>query len=103
MSQPQDYSLIRRILLPFSGNETITPGQRWRVMIAWGLVFTLPMLLCTLLVGLAAKSSTEKLITLLTIVFLAGIIIFGATAAFAVSSINRSVRLREQRKEQANK
>ncbi|GHO44100.1 hypothetical protein [Ktedonospora formicarum] len=101
-TQPQDYSLIRRILFPYSGNEQLTPRQRLRVITIWALFFTIPMLLCTVLMGLAAKTNTSKLLIILGIVLVAGMVLFGATAAFAVSTNNRSVRKRQQSKDRAD-
>lgn len=101
-SQPQDYSLIRRILFPYSGREQLTPRQSLRVITIWALFFTIPMLLCTVLVGFAAKTNTSKLLIILAVVFVGGLLLFGASAALAVSTNNRSVRIRQQRKDKAN-
>ncbi|HLI88549.1 MAG TPA: hypothetical protein VKV37_07650 [Ktedonobacteraceae bacterium] len=94
-TQPR-FRLARRILFPYSGAEPLSRQQSLRVIVAWAVVFTLPMILCTLFAGLFVAASASRILLLLLIVALGGIIIFGASAWFVVRMSNRSARLRQQ-------
>lgn len=91
---PPRFSLFRSLLFPYSGEEPLSPSQSRRVMISWALVFTFPMVLCTLLVTVFAATPLYKAVLILLIVLLAGLIIFGLSAWALVSAVNRTARLR---------
>jgi len=91
---PPRFSLVRTLLFPYDGEEPLSPSQMRRVIVLWALVFTFPMVLCTLLVTVFAATSLYKAVLLLLIVLLAGLIIFGLSAWALVSAVNRTARFR---------
>ena len=94
MQTPPHLSPVRAALFPYTGEEPLSPRQRWRVIIVWALVFTSPMVLCTLLVTVFAATPLYKAALFLLIVLLAGLIVFGLSAWALVSAVNRTARLR---------
>ena len=94
MQTPPHFSPVRAVLFPYSGDEPLSPRQRWRVIIVWALVFTAPMVLCTLLVTVFAATPLYKAAILLLSVFLGGLIVFGFSAWAIVGAFNRATRLR---------
>ncbi len=96
---PQRYSLVRRVLFPFSGEETLSTKQSLRVIMAWAMLFTVPMVLCTAVSAVLVAASLTKAVILLVSVILGGMIIFGLSAWAVVVANNRSVRIRQQSKE----
>jgi hypothetical protein len=95
-TQPH-YGFIRRFLLPYSGMEPLTRQQSVRLIVVWALVFTAPIVLCTLAATLLAAAPLYKTGLFLLIAFLGGVLIFGATAWFVVIIINRAARLVQKR------
>jgi hypothetical protein len=93
------YSLIRRVLFPYSGKEALTRKQSLRVIAAWAILFTIPMVLCTLSVAVYVAAPLSKAAILLLAVILGGVVIFGLSAWAAIYTNNRAVRLRQQRNE----
>jgi hypothetical protein len=91
-TQPR-YSLIRRVLFPYSGRERLSLRQSLRLVTIWALLFTSPMVLCTLGTVLLAHSPMTKIVTLLLIVILSGLIIFGLTAWVVVVINNRTAQI----------
>jgi membrane protein YdbS with pleckstrin-like domain len=92
---PPRFSLFRALLFPYSGEEPLTPAQTRRIVVLWALVFTFPMVLCTLLVTVFAATPLYKAALLLLIVLLAGLIIFGLSAWALVGAVNRTARFRQ--------
>ena len=95
MQTPPHFSPVRAVLFPYNGEEPLSPRQRWRVIIVWALVFTAPMVLCTLLVTVFAATPLYKAVIILLSVLLGGLLIFGLSAWAIVSSFNRIARLRQ--------
>jgi hypothetical protein len=93
---PSSFLLVRRVLFPFSGENTLSLKQSLRIIIVWALFFTAPMLLCTLSLTIYTATPLYKTSLFLLVVFLAGVIIFGTSAWLVVNTINRSARLRLQ-------
>ncbi len=96
---PQRHSLARRVLFPFSGEETLSRKQSLRVILAWAIVFTVPMILCTAASTILVAASLVKAVIFLVAVTLGGLIIFGLSAWVVVIANNQSVRIRQQSKE----
>ncbi|QBD80052.1 hypothetical protein EPA93_30345 [Ktedonosporobacter rubrisoli] len=94
-TQPQ-FGLIRRVLFPYSGEEPLTRQQSLRVIAIWAIVFTFPVILCTLTAIFMAQPPFVRALLLLIGALLFGIIIFGVTAWACISVINRTARLRQQ-------
>src|SRR5690242_9339940 len=95
MQTPPHFSPVRAVLFPYNGEEPLSPRQRWRVMIVWALVFTSPMVLCTLLVTIFAATPLYKAAIILLSVLLGGVLIFGFSAWAIVNTVNRAVQLRQ--------
>jgi len=96
---PQNYSLVRRLLFPFSGEETLSAKQSLRVIMAWAIIFTVPMVLCTAASAILVVASLTKAVILLLSVIVGGLIIFGLSAWAVVLANNRAVRIRQQSKQ----
>lgn len=88
-----EYSLVRRILFPFSGEEPLSSREGLRVICGWIMLFTPGVLLITLAVSLLVHAPLTKVLLLLLIALLFGIVAFGLMAWFAVSMSNRTARM----------
>ena|SRR5918911_933302 len=95
MQEQRNYTLTRRILFPYSGEEPLSRKQGLRVIAVWALLFPLSMSLCTLLITLSVSFTLSKLILLLVLSFLSGVFIFGLLGVIVVSMSNRAARLRQ--------
>ena len=87
------YSLMRRILFPFNGEEPLSPRQSLRVIIGWVLLFLPGVIVLTLLVSFATGASLQRTLTILLVMLLLGILMFGLMGWIAVSLSNRAARL----------
>jgi len=98
-SQPR-YTLVRRILFPYSGEEPLTRRQGLRVIGVWALFFSCGLFLCTLPMALAfiGTASTMRIVMFLLITFIAEAVIFGGFAWLVVIMNNRSAQIMLQRK-----
>jgi len=96
-NQPR-YSLARRILFPYSGEEPLTLRQGLRVIMAWALFFSLSMSLCTLLICLLWAFPLHKTILFLLFTFLSGFFVFSILGWITVSLSNRAAHIRQQLK-----
>ena len=96
-SQPsqQHYSLMRRILFPFSGEEPLTGKQAVRVVLAWALLIPLVMSIVSLLIAVLASFTLLKMVLFFLFTFLSGFCIFGILGLIIVSMSNRSARIRQ--------
>ena len=89
------YSLVRRILFPYSGEEPLTLRQSIRVFIAWLLLVPSTMMFCTLAFTLSYALSLRTTIMLLLITFLSGTFIFGGTGLVVITMSNKAARFRQ--------
>ncbi len=92
MTRPQ-YSLIRRILFPFNGEEPLSPRQSLRVILGWILLFLPGIAVLTLLVSFATGASLQRTLLILLVMLLLGMLMFGLMGWIAVSLSNRAARL----------
>jgi hypothetical protein len=94
------FLLLRRLLLPYSGEQVLTYKQGLRVIIAWALFFGLVLSLASLPVELAFMQtvSPQKVALLFSLSFLTGGIIFGGLALLVVMMGNRAARILQSRK-----
>ena len=99
MQIPPRYSLARRVLFPFSGEEALSTRQSLRVIMAWAILFTVPMVLCTAVSAVLVAASFMKAVILLVGVVLGGVVIFGLSAWAVVAANNRSAHIKQQSKE----
>ncbi len=100
MQRQSQYSLVRRILFPYSGEELLTRKQGLRVIGVWALFFSCGLFLCTLPMALAFMGTTSPLRIgmFLLIAFFSEVVIFGALAWLVVIMNNRSAQFLLQRK-----
>src|SRR5438105_1321750 len=95
MQNPQHYTLMRRILFPYSGEEPISGKQALRVILSWSFLFPLVMSLITLLIAILASFTPQKTVLFFAFTFLSGFYIFGILGWVIVSMSNRSARIRQ--------
>jgi hypothetical protein len=95
MQNTQHYSLVRRILYPFSGEEPLTFKQAVRVVLAWALVFPFIMSIVSLLIAVLASFTLIKMVLFFVFTFVSGFCIFGILGLIVVSMSNRSARIRQ--------
>ena len=88
-----EYSFVRRMLFPFSGEEPLSTREGLRVIRGWILLFTPGVLLITLALSLIAKAAPTKVFLLLLFALLFGIVMFGLMGWFTVSMSNRTARI----------
>jgi antibiotic biosynthesis monooxygenase (ABM) superfamily enzyme len=91
----QQYSLLRRILFPYSGEEPLTFKQATRVVLAWALLFPFIMSIVTLMIAVLASFTLPKTVLFFAFTFISGFCIFGILALVVVSMSNRSARIRQ--------
>ncbi|GAC1370775.1 MAG: hypothetical protein NVS2B12_28320 [Ktedonobacteraceae bacterium] len=91
--QPRPFS-VRRLLLPFNGEEPLTRAQGARVIVSWAIFFPVVLLIGTVpFVLLVKNTSLQQAALLLLAIFLLGVVIFGGLAWFVVFMLNRSARI----------
>ena len=97
--QPQ-YSLMRRLLFPYSGEEPLTRKQGLRVIGIWALFFSFTLLVCTVPFTLAFVGTAPwaRIVFILLLAFFSGVVIFGALAWFVVIMNNKAVQIMQQRR-----
>jgi hypothetical protein len=101
MQKPPRYKLIRRLLLPYSGEEPLTRRQTWRIILVWALFFPFILSLASLPIAFLIMGTVvwQKIVLFFLLTFFSGVVIFGAMAWFAVVMMNRVARIYQQRKQ----
>lgn len=100
MQTTRRYSTTRRLLFPFSGEEQLTFNQGLRVILAWMLVFPLPISMLVIVMELLGSASFAHVVTAFLFALLSGACIFGLLAWLIVAVNNRSARIRRAWKTQ---
>jgi|SRR5579863_4858748 len=95
MENQPHYPLVRRILFPYSGEESLTLRQGLHVVMSWALFFSLSMSFCTLLICVFGAFPLYKTLLFLLMTFLIGSFTFAILAWFTVSMSNRAARIRQ--------
>jgi lipopolysaccharide export LptBFGC system permease protein LptF len=95
MQSQRHYSLFRRILFPYSGEDPLTRKQGLRVLAAWMLFFPLTMSLLTLVIAAIGSFTLYRTILLFGVALLSGVLIFGLLGWVVVSMSNRAARIRQ--------
>ncbi|HLH61412.1 MAG TPA: hypothetical protein VKV20_06960 [Ktedonobacteraceae bacterium] len=95
MQSQRRYSLFRRLLFPYSGEQPLTRKQGLRVLAAWMLFFPLTMSLITLVIAVIGSFTLHRTILLFVVAFLSGVFIFGLLGWVVVSMSNRAARIRQ--------
>ena len=98
MQNPPRYTLWRRILFPYNGDEALTFKQSMRVLFAWMVCIPLLMSLCTLGLTATFAYSLQNIAMFLLFTFLSGCFIFGSLGLLVVITNNASARVRQKRK-----
>lgn len=94
------FSLARRLLFPYSGEEPLSAKQGLRVVLAWMLVFPLPLSLVTVLLTLLAGFGWQGMFSRFIFAFLSGAFIFGMLSLLIVIMSNRAAHIRQAWKAQ---
>ncbi len=95
MQHASRYTLLRRILYPYSGEEPLSLKQGLRVVLAWMLFFPLCICLLTLAIAVFGSFTLQRMVMLLIFVFLSGVFIFGMLALLIVTMGNKAARFRQ--------
>ena len=95
MQNPPRYSLMRRLLFPYSGEEPLSAKQGLRVVLVWTLLFPLPISLLVLGLTLLEGWSTYGVIFNVVFAFLSGAFIFGILSLLIVLMSNRAAHIRQ--------
>jgi lipopolysaccharide export LptBFGC system permease protein LptF len=95
MQHAPRYTLLRRILYPYSGEEPLSLKQGLRVVLAWMLFFPLCMCLLTLAIAVLGSFTLQRMVMLLIFVFVSGVLIFGMLGLIIVSMGNKAARFRQ--------
>jgi hypothetical protein len=94
------FSLLRRLLFPYNGEDPLSAKQGLRVILAWTLVFPLPLSLCTVAITLLAGLGTQGMLGRFIFAFLSGAFIFGMLSVLIVFMSNRAAHIRQAWKAQ---
>lgn len=100
MQNPSRFSAMRRLLFPYSGEDPLTPKQSLRVVLAWVLLFSLPISLCVLLLTSMEGYSAQEIASKVVFTFLSGAFIFGMLSVLIVVMSNRAAHIRQAWKAQ---
>lgn len=100
MQNPSRFSVTRRLLFPYSGENPLTMKQGLRVVLAWMLLFSLPVALCVLALTSMEGFGMSKVISSVTFAFLSGAFIFGMLSVLIVVMSNRAAHIRQAWKAQ---
>jgi hypothetical protein len=100
MQNPSRFSAMKRFLFPYSGEDPLALKQGLRVVLAWALLFSLPISLCVLVLTSMEGFSAQGIIRSVAIAFLSGAFIFGILSALIVVMSNRAAHIRQAWKAQ---
>ncbi len=92
------YTLFRRLLFPYSGEEVLSLKQSLRVLLAWMVLLPLFMSLCIVLLTAIFSYPLEKIGTFFVFTFLSAFFIFGGLGLLVIWVNNSSARIRQRRK-----
>jgi hypothetical protein len=100
MQNPSRFSGMKRLLFPYSGEDPLTLKQGLRVVLAWALLFSLPVSLCVLALASMEGFSAQRIIASMVFAFLSGAFIFGMLSVLIVVMSNRAAHIRQAWKAQ---
>ncbi|HLX58092.1 MAG TPA: hypothetical protein VKR83_13810 [Ktedonobacteraceae bacterium] len=100
MQNTRRYSLMRRFLFPYSGEESLTYRQSVRVMLAWAVITPLFMSLLIVVIAALITTSLQSIFMMFAFAFLSGMCIFGILGWLIILVNNRSARIRRAWKAQ---
>jgi hypothetical protein len=88
------FSLLRRLLFPYSGEDALSLKQSARVMLGWAIVLPLIMSLLITPVAFWIDSAWQHVLSMLVFAFLSGMGIFGILGLLIIVVNNQSARIR---------
>src|ERR1700730_13270492 len=89
------FPLMKRLLFPYSGEDPLSLKQGSRVVLAWMLLFALPLALIVLALTLLRKASGQEIIYYVLFAFLSCAFCFGVLSLLIVFMSNRSAHIRQ--------
>ncbi len=89
------FSPMRRLLFPYSGEDPLTLKQSLRVILAWSLLFPLPISLLVLMITLLERLSASGVLFSLVFSFLSVAFFFGMLSLLIVVMSNRAAHIRQ--------
>lgn len=95
MQNPSRFSVVRRLLFPYSGEEPLSLKQGLRVVLAWTLLFPLPISLLVLIMTLVEGLSMQGIVYSVVFAFLSVAFIFGLLGLLIVVVSNRAAHIRQ--------
>lgn len=95
MQNPSRFSVVRRLLFPYSGEEPLSLKQGLRVVLAWTLLFPLPISLLVLIMTLVEGLSMQGIVYSVVFAFLSVACIFGLLGLLIVVVGNRAAHVRQ--------
>jgi hypothetical protein len=95
MQNPRRFSLTRQVLFPYTGEHALSVKQGLRVVLAWALLFPLPVSLLVLLLTLAEGYSAHGIVNSVLFAFLSGVFVFGILSLLIVMMSNRAAHIRQ--------
>src|SRR3954465_2860275 len=95
MQNPSRFSLARRLLFPYNSEEPLTTRQGLRVVLAWTLLFPLPISLLVLVMTLLERLSVQGVAYSVVFAFLSVAFIFGLLGFLIVVVSNRAAHIRQ--------
>lgn len=100
MQNPSRFSLTRRFLFPYNGEDPLSLKQGLRVVLAWMLLFSLPISLIVLVLTALEGFGAPRIITSVAFAFLSCAFIFGMLSILIVVMSNRAAHIRQAWKAQ---
>jgi hypothetical protein len=100
MQNPSRLPIAKRLLFPYSGEDPLTLKQCLRVVLAWTLVFSLPLALCVLALTIMKGYDAQRIVSGVLFAFLSGAFSFGILSVLIVVMSNRAARIRQAWKAQ---
>lgn len=95
MQNSPRYSLVRRLLFPYSAEESLSTRQGLRIVLVWMLLFSLPISVLVLLLTLAEGWSEHEIVGGIVFAFLSCAFLFGILSLLIVVMSNRAARIRQ--------
>ncbi len=95
MQNPTPFSLTRKLLFPYTGEDELSVKQGLRVILVWILLFSLPLSCLALILALIVGYSIHGIIVSGVFAFLSGAFFFGILSFLIVVMSNRAARFRQ--------
>lgn len=103
MQDSSRFSLAKRVLFPYSGEDPLSFMQSVRVVLTWILWFALPLSLCVLVLAQLEHFSVQRTLNSLLFAFFSSAGVFGLLSVLIVVMSNRAARIRQAWKARNNR